>query len=85
MAMMFNLALQRMANGEQAHVLPTQFKKQVEGSDAARQFNGYELQWTERLGVDPEDFILCKYRVRDPDDVATIKQNLEKRTLAIGR
>lgn len=68
MAMMFNVAMQRMANGEHGQVMPVVFTKEKVG-DAPLKIRGYEFQWTERVGIDPEDMILCRYRVRDPDDI----------------
>ena len=68
MAMMFNIALQRMANGEHSQIMPVVFTKQRDG-DAPLEIKGYELQWMERIGIDPDDAILCRYRVRDPEDI----------------
>lgn len=68
MAIMFNTAMQRMANGEHGQVMPVVFTKEKVGEQPLK-IHGYELQWMERMGIDPEDAILCRYRVRDPEDI----------------
>lgn len=79
MAMMFNVALQRFANGEHSQVMPVTFKKQGSDNEAPRNIEGFELQWMERLGIDPEDSILCRYRIRDPEDVKRMKEAFGKK------
>lgn len=73
MAMMFSTALQRMANGEHGQVMPVVFTKERAGDEPLK-VHGYELQWMERLGIDPEDSILCRYRVRDPEDIKRMNE-----------
>jgi hypothetical protein len=50
--------------------------------ESVRMVEAYELQWTEGYGVDPKDVVVCKYRVRDPVDIARIKAALERRQSA---
>lgn len=78
MAMMFNIALQRFANGEHAQVMPVTFKRQGANGEV-RTIESFELQWAERLGVDPEDIILCRYRVRDFEDIKRMKDAFERK------
>jgi hypothetical protein len=79
MAMMFKVALERLANGEHGQVMPVTLKGH--GPDGTpRETVAFELQWLERQGIDPEDTILCRYRVRDPEDVQRIKDAFARRT-----
>jgi hypothetical protein len=78
MAMMFNTAMQRMVSGEHGQVMPVSFTKVNPGGEPIVT-QGYELQWMERMGIDPEDSILCRYRVRDPDDIKRMNDAFERR------
>jgi hypothetical protein len=79
MAQMFNIALQRLATGEYGQAMPVTFKAKQSGNEAPREVQGYELQWMERTGVDPEDAILCRYRVRDPADIKRMEAAFAKK------
>ena len=75
---MFKIALQRMGSSPHGQAMPVVMNaKGVQGDQQGIQ--GYELQWTEAMGVDPSDMILCRYRVRDPDDVKRINDALARR------
>lgn len=78
MAMMFKIALQRLADGEHGQVMPITLKSN-DPDGAPRTITAYELQWLERQSIDLEDFIVCKYRVRDPDDVKQVETAIKRK------
>lgn len=79
MATMFQIALQRLANGHNGQVMPVKKAQQGIDGTSIQVLQGYELQWLERFGVDPDDTILCLYRVKDPTDVKRISDAFERR------